>query len=156
MFVGVGNGANLAAGDYQAITPGGQNQWTVQENNPPKPPGCTTGSRPLSLSAISRGAGIATDRRERLRRARGIRHERLRRICALGLSVVRGGLLVFTTPALADVLGNGQTQIIEGGDSTAGLAYNYQYSNGGHLRVCRRRGNFPNPEPNDGGVRSLV
>ena len=29
----------------------------------------------------------------------------------------------FTTPALADLYGNGQTDIIEGGDSTAGFAY---------------------------------
>ncbi len=47
----------------------------------------------------------------------------------------------FTTPSLADVYGNGQTEIVQGGDSTAGLAMGQQYSNGGHLRVLGAGGN---------------
>jgi hypothetical protein len=48
----------------------------------------------------------------------------------------------FTTPALADLYGNGQTEVVEGGDSTAGLAYNQTYTNGGHLRVLGAGGNL--------------
>ena len=47
----------------------------------------------------------------------------------------------FTTPSLADLYGDGQTEIIEGGDSTAGLANGQTYSNGGHLRVLGEGGN---------------
>ncbi len=46
----------------------------------------------------------------------------------------------FSTPALADLYGNGQTEIIEGGDSTAGLAEGVQYQNGGHVRVLSQTG----------------
>jgi hypothetical protein len=48
----------------------------------------------------------------------------------------------FTTPALADLYGNGQTEVVEGGDSSAGLAYGVTYSNGGHLRVLGPGGNL--------------
>jgi len=47
----------------------------------------------------------------------------------------------FTTPSLADVYGNGQTEVVQGGDSTAGNAFGQQYSNGGHLRVLGAGGN---------------
>jgi hypothetical protein len=48
----------------------------------------------------------------------------------------------FTTPSLADLYDNGQTEIVQGGDSTAGNAYNHQYTNGGHLRVLGTGGNL--------------
>ena len=48
----------------------------------------------------------------------------------------------FTTPALADLYGNGQTEIVEGGDSTAGVANGVTYTNGGHLRVIGGGGNL--------------
>jgi hypothetical protein len=48
----------------------------------------------------------------------------------------------FTTPALADLYGNGQTEVVEGGDSTAGVAYGQTYTNGGHLRVLGAGGNL--------------
>ncbi len=48
----------------------------------------------------------------------------------------------FTTPALADLYGNGQTEVVEGGDSSAGVAYGVTYANGGHLRVLGPGGNL--------------
>jgi len=48
----------------------------------------------------------------------------------------------FTTPSLADLYGNGQTEVVQGGDSTAGLAGGQQYINGGHLRVIGAGGNL--------------
>jgi len=48
----------------------------------------------------------------------------------------------FTTPSLADLYGNGQTEVVQGGDSTAGNALGQQYGNGGHLRVLGAGGNL--------------
>ena len=48
----------------------------------------------------------------------------------------------FTTPSLADLSGNGQVDVVEGGDSTAGSSYGVQYTNGGHLRVLGQSGNL--------------
>ncbi len=48
----------------------------------------------------------------------------------------------FSTPSLADLYGNGQTEIVEGGDSSPGLAYGVNYTAGGHLRVLGAGGNL--------------
>ena len=48
----------------------------------------------------------------------------------------------FSTPSLADLYGNGQTEIVEGGDSSPGLAYGVNYTAGGHLRVVGAGGNL--------------
>ena len=47
---------------------------------------------------------------------------------------------VASTAALADLYSNGQTEIVEGGASTAGLAFGTNYVNGGHLRVLNANG----------------
>ncbi|HEX3566935.1 MAG TPA: hypothetical protein VHU17_16315 [Acidimicrobiales bacterium] len=48
----------------------------------------------------------------------------------------------FSTPSVADLYGNGQTEVIEGGDSTAGVANGQTYPNGGHLRIIGSGGNL--------------
>ena len=48
----------------------------------------------------------------------------------------------FTTPSLVDLYGNGQTEIVQGGDSSAGNAMGQQYTNGGHLRILDGAGNL--------------
>ena len=58
----------------------------------------------------------------------------------------------FTTPALGDVYGNGRTDIVEGGDSSAGSAYGVNYTNGGHIRVLSPTGNAGSGNPGGGLV----
>ncbi len=48
----------------------------------------------------------------------------------------------FSTPALADLYGNGQTEVVQGGDSSPGVANGVTYSAGGHLRVLGPGGNL--------------
>jgi len=48
----------------------------------------------------------------------------------------------FSTASLADLYGNGGTEIVQGGDSTFGNAFNTQYYNGGHIRVLGTGGNL--------------
>ncbi len=48
----------------------------------------------------------------------------------------------FSTPAIADLYGNGQHEVVEGGDSSPGIAYGVTYSPGGHLRVLGPSGNL--------------
>jgi hypothetical protein len=56
----------------------------------------------------------------------------------------------FATAAIADVEGNGQNQIVEGGASTAGVAYGQTYTGGGHIRILSQNGAAGQPQPNDG------
>ena len=48
----------------------------------------------------------------------------------------------YSTPALADLYGNGQTDVVEGGDSSPGTAFGITYTPGGHLRVLGPSGNL--------------
>ena len=57
---------------------------------------------------------------------------------------------VFTTAALADLYNNGQTDVIEGGASAAGHAFNVAYADGGHIRVLAATGNAGAKAPNGG------
>jgi len=151
IFVGTGNAADPEAGGYQAISPTGGDQWFVQETNPPTDPvphngvqaSLAVGTLQGQLSVVAGSLGEEED----------------------ALVAATGQLLPgfpwyqadsnFTTPALADVEGTGQLQIIEGGDSTAGVSYGQQYQNGGHLRILSDTGNAGQPEPNDGLVCEL-
>jgi outer membrane protein assembly factor BamB len=58
----------------------------------------------------------------------------------------------YATPALADLYGNGVTQIVEGGGQTPGNAYDVQYPRGGHIRVEAVTGNAGTHNP-AGGLR---
>ena len=46
-----------------------------------------------------------------------------------------------STAALADLYGTGQTEIIMGGDQTAGEGQGQQYTDGGHIRILSAQGN---------------
>ena len=56
----------------------------------------------------------------------------------------------FTTPALADVNGDGRNEIIEGGDQSPGISYGTVYKKGGHMRVLRDTGYYGHSQPNAG------
>ncbi|SDJ49937.1 D-mannose binding lectin [Frankineae bacterium MT45] len=57
----------------------------------------------------------------------------------------------FSTPSIAYI--SGVPYIIEGGDSTAGLAFGTQYPSGGHIRILAASGNGGNASRPGGGLR---
>jgi outer membrane protein assembly factor BamB len=136
VFVGTGDAADPTAGGYQAINPSGGDQWFVRESNPGTDGTAHNGVQAsLAVGNLQGGADVTAGSLGQEQDA---------------LNAANGSMLGgfpwfqadsdFTTPALADVYGNGQTEIIEGGDSTAGLAYGQTYANGGHLRVLNSGG----------------
>jgi outer membrane protein assembly factor BamB len=58
----------------------------------------------------------------------------------------------YATPALADLYGTGQLEIVEGGSQSAGFSYHTVYAQGGHVRVLSGHGNQGYAEPNGGLV----
>jgi hypothetical protein len=58
----------------------------------------------------------------------------------------------FSSPALADLNKDGHDEIIEGGDSSKGVAGISTYKNGGHIRILGHRGNFGKKYTNEGLV----
>ncbi|HLG67156.1 MAG TPA: hypothetical protein VKV36_04715 [Acidimicrobiales bacterium] len=136
VFVGSGNTNAPTVGGYQAISPGGGDQWFVPARNPATDPYPQSGVQAgLAVGSLQGTTAVVAGNLGQMTYAIG----------AAGGNVLAGFPWFqadsnFTTPALADLYGNGQQEIVEGGDSTAGIAYGVTYQNGGHLRVLTGSG----------------
>jgi hypothetical protein len=137
VYVGSGNAATPTTGGYQAISPGGGDQWFVQESNPP------TDATPHSAVAASMTVGNYAF-------GYGVEAGSLgQNTYAIGATsgATLGGFpwfsadSVFSTAAVADLNSDGNSEIVSGGDSSAGIAYGQTYSNGGHIRILSSAGN---------------
>ena len=146
VFVGSGDAAVPTAGGYQAISPSGGDQWFAQETNPSTDPTTHNGVQAsLAVGDLQGGNDVTAGSLGQNQDA---------------LNASNGALLTgfpwfqadsnFTTPALADLYSNGTTEIVEGGDSSAGVAYGQSYVNGGHLRILSPAGNAGAAQPNGG------
>ena len=146
VFVGVGNAQNPYEGGYQAISPQGTNQWFVPESNPGTDPYPHNGvMASMAVGDLQGGTDVVA----------GSLGENMYAMNAGNGSVLNGfpwfqADSSFSTPALANL--NGQTDIIEGNDSTEGYAYQTQYENGGELRIINPTGNAGQTWPNGGLV----
>jgi len=148
VFVGTGNAGSPFSGGYQAVSPTGGDKWFVQATNPPTDSNARNGVQAsMAVGNLQSGLDVVA----------GSLGENQYAMTAGSGGVLNGfpwyqGDSDFTTPALADLYGNGQTEIVEGGDSTAGNSYTTPYANGGHIRVLTPTGNAGQPKPNGGLV----
>lgn len=149
VFVGVGNSATPHAGGYEAFNPDGTERWFVAVKNPASDPqaGHTSAVRAsLALGDLGDGALDAV--------APSLGQEEYAVNASSGATLPGFPWFTsdsdFSTPALADLYGHGQTDIIEGGDQTAGTAYGVRYAQGGHLRVLAPTGNAGTGRPAGG------
>jgi hypothetical protein len=148
VYVGSGNVVSPNTGGYQAIFPGGGNQWFVRESNPGTDPTPNSGvAASLTVGNYAGGFGVEAGSLGQ-------------NTYALGASngAVFGGFpwfqadSVFSTAALADLYADGNNEIISGGDSSAGSAYGQTYANGGHIRIISSAGNAGAGNPAGGLV----
>jgi len=134
IYVGTGNASQPSLGGYVGITNTGQEIWSRPAADP-------NGNHGVQASlAVGPIQGIQSVVAPSLGQD------------AYALNAGNGATLPgwpfftadsgFSTPSLADLYGNGGTEIVQGGDSTFGNAYNTQYYNGGHLRVLGTGGNL--------------
>ena len=148
VFVGEGNAATPTSGGYLGITPQGGTMWFTNVQNPSTD---TAPAKAVQASMAIGNLGTGTDV------VAGSLGE-----VGQAMNASNGAMLPgfpwfqadsnFTTPALGDVRDNGRTDIVEGGDSSAGSAYGTTYSNGGHLRILSATGNAGTGNPAGGLV----
>jgi hypothetical protein len=134
VYVGAGNAAQPRTGGYDAFNARGSQLW---EHNAQDPNGLYGVQASMAVGNLGGVTGTVAP--------------------SLGqdeyaLNAANGGVLPgwpfftadsgFTTPSLADLYGNGQTEVVEGGDSSPGVAYGQTYTAGGHLRVLGSGGNL--------------
>jgi len=146
VYIGSGNASTPTVGGYQAIAPNGGDQWFDVANNPstdPTPHSAVEAS--LTVAAYADGYGVEAGSLGQ-------------NTYALGAG--NGGVLagfpwfqadsVFSTAAVADLYADGNSEIISGGDSSAGVAYGQTYSNGGHIRILSTAGDLFTGNPAGG------
>jgi hypothetical protein len=146
VYVGSGTAAQPTVGGYQAISPGGGDQWFVRSYNPPTDPVPDVGIQAsLTVGNYAGGYGVEAGNLGQNTFALGA-----------GNGAVLGGFpwfsadSVYSTAALADLYADGNNEIISGGDSSVGSAYGQTYSNGGHIRIISSAGNSGTPNPAGG------
>jgi hypothetical protein len=134
VFVGAGNAANPSIGGYYAFNHAGGQIWGHNATDPNGNHGVQASMSVGSLNGVNSVVAPALGQDQ------------------YAFNAANGGVLPgwpfftadtsFSTPSLADLYGNGGTEVIEGGDSSAGIAYGQTYSNGGHVRVIGPGGNL--------------
>jgi hypothetical protein len=134
VYVGAGNAAHPSVGGYYAFNSNGSQLWGRNAADPNGLHGVQASLAVGSIDGVQAVVAPSLGQDE------------------YAFNAANGALLPgwpfftadsgFTTPALADLYGNGQTEIVEGGDSSPGVAYGVHYTAGGHLRVLGGGGNL--------------
>jgi hypothetical protein len=149
VFVGVGNSSTPREGGYEAFRPNGTRRWYVRVRNPATDRSAGATSAVVASLAVGDLQGNGADVV-----APSVGQEEYAINAATGQTLPGFPWFTadsgFSTPALADLYGGGQLDIIEGGDQTAGLSYQVNYTQGGHLRVISPRGNAGTRSPSGG------
>ena len=138
VLVGSGNDGDPVPGGYTAYATSGSQQWFTQVVNPP--------SDTSPVGGVQAGIAVGSLQSGGLDAVAGSLGQ-----VSYALDAATGAPLTgwpflnsdstHSTAALADLYGTGQTEIIDGGDQTAGLAGGQQYANGGHVRILSAQGN---------------
>ena len=148
VFVGVGDSSTPHQGGYEAFNPDGTKRWYVAVKNPAsdRSAGATSAvAASLAVGDLQGGLDVV---------APSVGQEEYALNAATGATLTGFPWFSadsgFSTPALADLYGNGRTDIVEGGDQTAGLAYGVAYTQGGHVRVLSPTGRAGTASPAGG------
>jgi len=138
VLVGTGNSGTPCTGGYQWIYPNGAEDL-VRANNPKTDYACNYGPNgvraSIAIGKLQGAVGAVAGSMGQMTYALNASN----RATLSGFPWFQGDSN-FATPAIADVDGDGSNEIIEGGASTAGIAYGKQYINGGHFRILTASG----------------
>lgn len=148
IFVGAGSAAQPHVGGYEAFRPSSKLAWYVAVKNP-----VTDHHRGVS-SAVVASLSVGDLQGSTDVVAPSVGQEEYALNARTGATLKGFPWFTadsgFTTPALADLYGTGDTDIIEGNSQTAGISYGVRSTKGGNLRVLSPTGNAGTGEPAGG------
>ena len=150
VYVGLGTSINPNEGEYVALGQNGSPVWQTTAYNP-------------STDLASRSSGVTASMSVGVLQGQTAVTSGSLGQSQYTLNAATGGVLPgwdpwvsgdseVSTPAIADLYGSGQNEVIEGIGTTAGNLYGQQYSQGGHIRVILQTGNAGQQYPNGGLV----
>jgi outer membrane protein assembly factor BamB len=136
VFVGSGNATHPTVGGYQGYGPSGNGLWNAAVVDP------ASDTQPAQGVQASLAVGNLQGSTDVV--AGSLDQEEYALNAGNG-STLKGWPFftsdsVFSTAALADLYGTGQTEVVEGGDQTAGFGNGRTYTQGGHLRILNSQG----------------
>jgi hypothetical protein len=148
VYIGVGWAAQNGDGGYQALNANGTQKWFRTAGNP--------STDPTKNSGVAAGMAIGTLQAQTAVVAGSLGENEWMFNASSGKD--QKGFpwyqadTNFSTPAIADVEGiAGQNQIVEGGNTSAGVSYGVTYVDGGQIRILNQAGNGGNTaKPNTG------
>ena len=139
VYIGSGDDADPTVGGYQAFSSTGHLDWFSPVVNPP--------TDNVPATAVIAGMTVASLQGGQPGVYAGSAGQ-----VSYALNAGNGAPLTgwpyfnsdstHSTAATADLYGTGQTEIIDGGDQTAGMGRGRSYTNGGHLRILSATGNL--------------
>jgi len=151
VFVGAGNATQPAKGGYYGFSPAGKELWHTTVTDPGTDAQPAYGVQAsLSVGALGgSGPDVVAGSLDQEEYALG---------AATGATLAGWPFFtsdsVFSTAALADLYGTGRTEIVEGGDQTAGFGLGQHYTQGGHIRILGSDGNLVCDDETDQTVDS--
>ena len=136
VFVGSGNASNPTVGGYEGFGPTGRSLWRASVVDPSGDAAPAYGVQAsLSVGSLQGGTDVV---------AASLGQEEYALNATTGASLAGWPFFTsdsnFSTAALADLYGTGQTEVVQGGDQSAGFALGQNYPQGGHLRILNARG----------------
>jgi hypothetical protein len=136
VYFGIGWAGIRGVGGYEAVNANGSRKWFEYAVNPPTDPTPDAGvAAGLSLGSLqSQTAVVGPSLGQNTYVFSAASGARLK-----GFPWYQADTN-FSAAAVADVEGNGQNQIIEGGNTSAGVAYGTTYVNGGQIRILGETG----------------
>jgi hypothetical protein len=139
IFVGAGNAADPTYGGYDGFGPSGNPLWHTSVVDP------TTDAQPAYGVQASLAVGNLQGGDPDV--VAGSLDQEQYALDATDGSTLSGWPFftsdsVFSTAALANLYGTGRTEVVEGGDQTAGFARGQNYTQGGHVRILSTNGNL--------------
>jgi hypothetical protein len=146
VYIGVGTSDNPSKGGYLKLSGAGKGMWEARTYLLPGNRGGTRGVMgSLALGPIQSSMDVVGGAmgQEQLAINTGTGH------ALSGFPWLQADTN-FSSPALADLYHTGHDYIIEGGDSSKGIAGATKYTNGGHIRVLRNTGHAGRPYQNSG------
>ena len=149
VYVGLGNSSAPTAGGYLALNQFGQQQWYVLAHN--------TGTDPTPVNGVAASLSVGVLQGQEAVTAGSMGQVQYALNAQTGQALPGwdpwfSGDTEISTPAIADLYGTGQNEVIEGIGTSAGNLFGQQYSQGGHVRVILQTGNVAQPYPNGGLV----
>ena len=136
IYIGTGDAAYPDGGGYLAVTASGTRVWYRAGVNPP--------TDPYPDSGVAASMTVGSLEGQTAVEAGNLGQETYAMNADNGTELTGfpwfSADSVFSTASLVNLYGNGQNELVSGGDSTAGVAYGVTYQSGGHLRILSQNG----------------